>query len=135
VYLCTTADREYACEAWRLLDPQGGLIPAHKLPERLLCVSHMQRKDVLNVLRLGSVLAAQQQAAATGTPPGAGGGPRIISDQGERRRRRQPLGGTGVSLWRTHGPCSQTVLTVVLPCLRVPMQSVPRGRRCPLLCR
>lgn len=38
VYVCTSADRHYAAEVWRLLDPDHRLIPAHQLKDRMLCV-------------------------------------------------------------------------------------------------
>lgn len=49
--MCTTADREYAWEAWRLLDPTGSMFPHQQLGWRMLCVTSPQKKDLLNVLR------------------------------------------------------------------------------------
>ena len=50
VYVCTAADREYALEVWRLLDPEAELIPFS------LRMTHfkagMQRKDINTVLSL-----------------------------------------------------------------------------------
>ncbi len=50
VYVCTAADREYALEVWRLLDPEAELIPFD------LRMTHfkagMQRKDINTVLSL-----------------------------------------------------------------------------------
>jgi RNA polymerase II C-terminal domain phosphatase-like 1/2 len=52
VYICTSAGKEYALEAWRLLDPHGTLFPHAELAgKRLLCVPRHQKKDLLNVLR------------------------------------------------------------------------------------
>jgi hypothetical protein len=38
VYVCTMAGRDYALEAWRLLDPAGCLISPDKISRRLVCV-------------------------------------------------------------------------------------------------
>lgn len=65
VYICTTAEREYAWEAWRLLDPEGSLFPLTELTWRMLCVTSPQKKDLLNVLRkrnIDAVLAAGHTA-------------------------------------------------------------------------
>lgn len=70
MYLCTTADREYAWEAWRLLDPTASLFPHQQLAWRMLCVQHPQKKDLLNVLR-------KSQVDALGLAKGA---PRLASD-------------------------------------------------------
>ena len=52
MYICTTAEREYALEAWRLLDPEGSVFSLDQLvPRRMLCVPHPAKKDLLNVLR------------------------------------------------------------------------------------
>jgi hypothetical protein len=52
VYICTAADREYAQEAWRVLDPDGTVISHAELAsKRMLCVPHPEKKDLLNVLR------------------------------------------------------------------------------------
>ncbi|WVZ68105.1 hypothetical protein U9M48_017089 [Paspalum notatum var. saurae] len=38
VYVCTMAERDYALEMWRLLDPEGNLISSQQLSERVNCV-------------------------------------------------------------------------------------------------
>jgi len=38
VYVCTMAERDYALEMWRLLDPEGNLISPQQLSERINCV-------------------------------------------------------------------------------------------------
>ena len=53
VYVCTAAERPWALEAWRLLDPHGDLIPHDQRPQRL--VAKVKRKclaQVLNIKRL-----------------------------------------------------------------------------------
>jgi hypothetical protein len=79
VYLCTTAEREYAWEAWRLLDPQATIFPHNQLSWRMLCVSAPQKKDLLNVLRKGTVDAA----AARGDVPRCASDPQFVTDKGE----------------------------------------------------
>eukprot|EP00775_Hariotina_reticulata_P002873 gene2873-3164_t len=52
VFICTTAEKEYAMEAWRLLDPDFSIFGREELLlKRMLCVPHPQKKDLLNVLR------------------------------------------------------------------------------------
>src|SRR5690606_2055139 len=38
VYVCTMAEKDYALEMWRLLDPEGNLINANDLLTRIVCV-------------------------------------------------------------------------------------------------
>lgn len=38
VYVCTMAERDYALEMWRLLDPEAHLIGPKKIIERVICV-------------------------------------------------------------------------------------------------
>ncbi|KAJ6821605.1 RNA polymerase II C-terminal domain phosphatase-like 2 isoform X1 [Iris pallida] len=38
VYVCTMAERDYALEMWRLLDPEAHLISAQQLPDRVVCI-------------------------------------------------------------------------------------------------
>lgn len=38
VYVCTMAERDYALEMWRLLDPEGNLISPQQLSDRVNCV-------------------------------------------------------------------------------------------------
>lgn len=38
VYVCTMAERDYALEMWRLLDPDSNLITTKQLLNRIVCV-------------------------------------------------------------------------------------------------
>ena len=38
VYVCTMAERDYALEMWRLLDPDSNLINSKELLGRIVCV-------------------------------------------------------------------------------------------------
>jgi RNA polymerase II C-terminal domain phosphatase-like 1/2 len=38
VYVCTMAERDYALEMWRLLDPDSRLINSVRLHDRMVCV-------------------------------------------------------------------------------------------------
>lgn len=38
VYVCTMAERDYALEMWRLLDPEANLICSKQLLDRVVCV-------------------------------------------------------------------------------------------------
>lgn len=38
VYVCTMAERDYALEIWRLLDPESHLISSKQLLDRIVCV-------------------------------------------------------------------------------------------------
>ncbi|KAL6840293.1 hypothetical protein ACP4OV_030103 [Aristida adscensionis] len=51
VYVCTMAERDYALEMWRLLDPEGNLISSQQLSERVVCVKSGSKKSLLNVFR------------------------------------------------------------------------------------
>ncbi|KAI4364152.1 hypothetical protein MLD38_020282 [Melastoma candidum] len=53
VYVCTMAERDYALEMWRLLDPEAQLITTGQLPNRVVCVKSGFRKSLLNVFRDG----------------------------------------------------------------------------------
>ncbi|TYH32548.1 hypothetical protein ES288_A01G260700v1 [Gossypium darwinii] len=53
VYVCTMAERDYALEMWRLLDPGAHLIGSKQLPDRVVCVKSGSRKSLLNVFRDG----------------------------------------------------------------------------------
>lgn len=77
MYICTTAEKEYALEAWRLLDNDGSIFPHDELvTKRMLCVPHPQKKDLLNVLRWEQIYA-QQLADPSGATM-------MITDEGER---------------------------------------------------
>ncbi|XP_006481010.1 RNA polymerase II C-terminal domain phosphatase-like 2 isoform X3 [Citrus sinensis] len=53
VYVCTMAERDYALEMWRLLDPEGHLIGSKQLLDRVVCVKSGSRKSLLNVFQRG----------------------------------------------------------------------------------
>lgn len=53
IYVCTAAEREYALEAWRLLDPHARLIPWKQRAERIVCVPAGRKKALTGVLGLG----------------------------------------------------------------------------------
>ncbi|KAG6479199.1 hypothetical protein ZIOFF_062660 [Zingiber officinale] len=53
VYVCTMAERDYALEMWRLLDPESNLISSSKLLDRIVCVKSGSRKSLLNVFHDG----------------------------------------------------------------------------------
>lgn len=43
VYVCTMAERDYALEMWRLLDPEAHLINSKQLLDRVVCVKSGKR--------------------------------------------------------------------------------------------
>ncbi|KAK4767080.1 hypothetical protein SAY86_014830 [Trapa natans] len=49
VYVCTMAERDYALEMWRLLDPEAQLISPRELLGRVVCVKSGSRKSLQNV--------------------------------------------------------------------------------------
>ncbi|KAK9073058.1 hypothetical protein SSX86_007380 [Deinandra increscens subsp. villosa] len=51
VYICTMAERDYALEMWRLLDPGTHLIGPKQLLNRVVCVKSDARKSLLNVFQ------------------------------------------------------------------------------------
>lgn len=53
VYVCTMAERDYALEIWRLLDPGSHLINANQLMDRVVCVRSGARKSLLTVFQNG----------------------------------------------------------------------------------
>ncbi|XP_047333951.1 RNA polymerase II C-terminal domain phosphatase-like 2 isoform X2 [Impatiens glandulifera] len=54
VYVCTMAERDYALEMWRLLDPEAHLIHSKQLLRRVVCVKSGARKSLLNVFQDGN---------------------------------------------------------------------------------
>ncbi|KAK4478482.1 hypothetical protein RD792_013958 [Penstemon davidsonii] len=54
VYVCTMAERDYALEMWRLLDPEAHLISSKQLLDRVVCVKAGSRKSLLNVFQDGN---------------------------------------------------------------------------------
>ncbi|VFQ58908.1 unnamed protein product [Cuscuta campestris] len=54
VYVCTMAERDYALEMWRLLDPDLNLISAKELLDRIVCVKSGMKKSLFNVFQDGS---------------------------------------------------------------------------------
>ncbi|KAJ0979615.1 hypothetical protein J5N97_015089 [Dioscorea zingiberensis] len=53
VYVCTMAERDYALEMWRLLDPEAHLICSKQLLDRVVCVKSGYRKSLLQVFQDG----------------------------------------------------------------------------------
>ncbi|XAR66443.1 Phosphoprotein phosphatase [Bertholletia excelsa] len=53
VYVCTMAERDYALEMWRLLDPDLNLINSKELLDRIVCVKSGSRKSLFNVFQDG----------------------------------------------------------------------------------
>ncbi|GMH30049.1 hypothetical protein Nepgr_031892 [Nepenthes gracilis] len=53
VYVCTMAERDYALEMWRLLDPEAHLINSTQLLGRVVCVKSGSKKSLLNVFQDG----------------------------------------------------------------------------------
>ncbi|KFK24628.1 hypothetical protein AALP_AA8G004100 [Arabis alpina] len=53
VYVCTMAERDYALEMWRLLDPEAHLISLRELRDRIVCVKSDAKKSLLNVFNGG----------------------------------------------------------------------------------
>ncbi|KAJ8424583.1 hypothetical protein Cgig2_028561 [Carnegiea gigantea] len=53
VFVCTMAERDYALEMWRLLDPEAHLINSKQLLNRVVCVKSGSRKSLLNVFQDG----------------------------------------------------------------------------------
>ncbi|XP_072997393.1 RNA polymerase II C-terminal domain phosphatase-like 2 isoform X1 [Typha latifolia] len=49
VYVCTMAERDYALEIWRLLDPEAHLISSKQLLDRVVCVKSGSRKSLQHV--------------------------------------------------------------------------------------
>ncbi|CAL1397941.1 unnamed protein product [Linum trigynum] len=54
VYVCTMAERDYALEMWRLLDPESNLINSKELLDRIVCVKAGLRKSLFNVFQDGT---------------------------------------------------------------------------------
>ncbi|KAK1422656.1 hypothetical protein QVD17_17942 [Tagetes erecta] len=54
VYVCTMAEREYAMEMWRLLDPDSNLITMKELSKRIVCVNSGMKKSLFNVFQDGN---------------------------------------------------------------------------------
>ncbi|KAL1365121.1 hypothetical protein AAHE18_03G265800 [Arachis hypogaea] len=53
VYVCTMAERDYALEMWRLLDPDLNLINSKELLDRIVCVKAGLKKSLFNVFQDG----------------------------------------------------------------------------------
>uniref|UniRef100_A0A7N0V050 protein-serine/threonine phosphatase n=1 Tax=Kalanchoe fedtschenkoi TaxID=63787 RepID=A0A7N0V050_KALFE len=54
VYVCTMAERDYALEMWRLLDPEFNLINSRELLDRVVCVKSGLKKSLFNVFQDGT---------------------------------------------------------------------------------
>lgn len=52
IWVCTAAERAYALEAWRLLDPSADLIPKEEVKKRLICAGK-QKKNLFRTFNLG----------------------------------------------------------------------------------
>jgi hypothetical protein len=50
--VATAAERGYALEAWRLLDPSSQLIPQDKVRRRVVCISGSKQKRLEKVFNL-----------------------------------------------------------------------------------
>ncbi|RDY02923.1 RNA polymerase II C-terminal domain phosphatase-like 1, partial [Mucuna pruriens] len=53
VFVCTMAERDYALEMWRLLDPDLNLINSKELLDRIVCVKSGLKKSLFNVFQDG----------------------------------------------------------------------------------
>ncbi|XP_074303355.1 RNA polymerase II C-terminal domain phosphatase-like 1 [Silene latifolia] len=53
VYVCTMAERDYALEMWRLLDPDSNLINPADVLDRIVCVKSGSKKSLFNVFHNG----------------------------------------------------------------------------------
>ncbi|KAK1355733.1 Protein-serine/threonine phosphatase [Heracleum sosnowskyi] len=51
VYVCTMAERNYALEMWRLLDPEARLIEPKQISTRVVCVKSVSRKSLHSVFQ------------------------------------------------------------------------------------
>ncbi|KAH6763969.1 C-terminal domain phosphatase-like 1 [Perilla frutescens var. hirtella] len=54
VFVCTMAERDYALEMWRLLDPGSNLINPRELSDRIVCVKSGCRKSLFHVFQDGN---------------------------------------------------------------------------------
>ncbi|XP_071726506.1 RNA polymerase II C-terminal domain phosphatase-like 1 [Rutidosis leptorrhynchoides] len=54
VFVCTMAERDYALEMWRLLDPDSNLITTKELLNRIVCVKSGLKKSLFNVFQEGN---------------------------------------------------------------------------------
>lgn len=50
VYVCTMAERDYALEMWRLLDPDAHLIGSKQLLNRVVCVKSGKHNSIYNIV-------------------------------------------------------------------------------------
>ncbi|KAK8945118.1 RNA polymerase II C-terminal domain phosphatase-like 1 [Platanthera zijinensis] len=53
VYVCTMAEKDYALEMWRLLDPECNLINSNELLDRIVSVKSGLRKSLFSVFQAG----------------------------------------------------------------------------------
>lgn len=54
VFVCTMAERDYALEMWRLLDPESKLINTKEILDRIVCVKPGLKKSLFNVFQNGN---------------------------------------------------------------------------------
>lgn len=62
VYVCTMAERDYALEMWRLLDPEAHLISLKELRDRIVCVKSGQKPSLASLIPLIFVLVHRRHA-------------------------------------------------------------------------
>lgn len=82
MYICTAADRQYALEAWRLLDSAYAIIPEEMVSRRLSSVSGSEKKSIIATL-----LPEKQVVGGQLSSDRVMGAPRaVLSDKtGEKR--------------------------------------------------
>lgn len=59
VFIATAAERGYALEAWRLLDPDCRLIPANRVHRRVVCFPGSRQKKLEKVRSQGRFVHLQ----------------------------------------------------------------------------
>ena len=52
VFVCTMAERDYALEMWRLLDPEANLINSKQLLNRVVCVKSGKSNHLVFLLEV-----------------------------------------------------------------------------------
>eukprot|EP00951_Prasinocladus_malaysianus_P032091 scaffold310766_cov39-Prasinocladus_malaysianus.AAC.1 len=52
IYVATAAERGYALEAWRILDPNAQLIPTDRVRRRVVCIPGGRQKKLEKVFNL-----------------------------------------------------------------------------------
>ena len=116
VYVCTAAEREYALEVWRLLDPEAQLIPFGLRGTHIKAGMH--KKDISTVLSLQAD-PAHLNALRTAMPLAV-----VLDDRLDVRLSRVQSSGFAVQL-RIAGLTSSSGLSCVL----LQLASDPEGFR------